>query len=172
MALLPVLIFPDPRLRLVAKPVTTFDADLAQMVSDMFETMYEQGGCGLAATQVNIQKRIFVMDCSRDPNKKEPYCIINPEVLHREGSFSWEEGCLSFPGVYAKINHAADITIQYQDVEGNTQTLEAKGGGLLSACIQHESDHLEGKVFTDYLSPLKRAFLLKKMEKLQKFRSL
>ena len=169
MALLPVLIFPDPRLRLVAKPVSTFDHHLAQIVSDMFETMYEQQGVGLAATQVNIQQRIFVMDLSQDHNT--PYCIINPEIVHRSGSFTWEEGCLSFPGVYAKINHAMDIKIQYQDVSGKTHTLEASGG-LMSACIQHEMDHLEGKVFIDYLSPLKRHFLLKKLEKIQRSRSL
>lgn len=169
MALLPVLVFPDPRLRLVAKPVTLFDAHLANTVSDMFETMYEQRGVGLAATQVNIQQRIFVMDISAKQN--EPFCIINPEIVRREGSFVWEEGCLSFPGVYAKINHARDIVLQYQDVEGKTQQMEAHGD-LLSACIQHEMDHLDGKVFIDYLSPLKRHFILKKLEKIQRTRSL
>lgn len=165
MALLNILQFPDPRLKKVAMPVDIFDDSLVTLIANMFETMYEAQGVGLAATQVNIQKRVIVIDVSTD--SKQPLALINPEFISKEGPLEWEEGCLSFPGVYAKIKRHKDVEIKYRDYHGKLQTLTANGG-LLSACIQHEIDHLDGITFFDHLSPLKKELLQKKLEKNRK----
>jgi len=161
MPLLNILQFPDPRLKLKAETVTTIDTEIMTLVDNMFETMYEAVGVGLAATQVNIQKRIITIDVSED--RRHPLCLINPEILVRKGSLIWEEGCLSFPGVYAKVNRASEIEISYLDNNGEQHLLKADG--LLCVCIQHEIDHLDGITFYDHLSPLKQQLMRKKLEK-------
>jgi peptide deformylase len=161
MSLLNILHFPDPRLRLKAKPVEHVDAAVRRLVDDMFETMYAAPGIGLAATQVNIQQRIIVIDVS-DANDA-PLCLINPEITRRDGLERMEEGCLSVPGIYDAVERAAAITVRALDREGKPFVLDADG--LLAVCIQHESDHLEGKLFVDYLSELKRQRIRKKLEK-------
>jgi len=161
---LSILEFPDPRLRTVAAPVTVFDAELKQFVADMYETMYAANGVGLAATQVNVHKRVLVADMSDDRN--EPMVLINPEILEKDGQQVYQEGCLSFPGIYADVTRALHVKVKAHDVDGNEIVVEAEGP--LAVCIQHEMDHLAGKVFVDYLSPLKRTMLLKRMEKQRK----
>lgn len=163
MALLQILQYPDPRLKLVAKPVGEFDAALESLYMDMLQTMYESDGVGLAATQVNVQQRIFTLDTSS--TKDQPLCVVNPKILNNSGSVIWEEGCLSFPGVYAKVTRSAELSLEYYDIHGETQTLHAEG--LLSVCIQHEIDHLDGITFFDHLSPLKRKMMRSKLEKLR-----
>lgn len=164
MSTLAILEFPDPRLRTVAAPVTVFDAELKQFVADMYETMYAANGVGLAATQVNVHKRVLVADMSDDRN--EPMVLINPEILEKDGQQVYQEGCLSFPGIYADVTRALHVKVRAQDVDGKEIVVEAEGP--LAVCIQHEMDHLAGKVFVDYLSPLKRTMLLKRMEKQRK----
>ncbi|SEM48767.1 peptide deformylase [Luteibacter sp. UNCMF331Sha3.1] len=164
MSTLTILEFPDPRLRTVAAPVTEFDAGLKQFVADMYETMYAANGVGLAATQVNVHKRVLVADMSDDRN--EPMVLINPEILEKDGQQVYQEGCLSFPGIYADVTRALHVKVKAHDVDGNEIVVEAEGP--LAVCIQHEMDHLAGKVFVDYLSPLKRTMLLKRMEKQRK----
>lgn len=164
MSTLTILEFPDPRLRTVAAPVTVFDDELKQFVADMYETMYAANGVGLAATQVNVHKRVLVADMSDDRN--EPMVLINPEILEKDGQQVYQEGCLSFPGIYADVTRALRVKVRAQDVEGKEIVVEAEGP--LAVCIQHEMDHLAGKVFVDYLSPLKRSMLLKRMEKQRK----
>jgi len=161
MALLPILHFPDPRLREKAEPVPVVDAKVQRTVDDMFETMYEAPGIGLAATQVNIQQRIIVIDVSEEKN--QPLCLINPQLLVRDGIEEMEEGCLSVPGIYERVERADHVKVRALNREGETFELEAEG--LLAVCIQHEMDHLEGKLFVDYLSPLKRQRIRKKLEK-------
>jgi peptide deformylase len=161
MAILEILEYPHPGLREKAQTVTQFDTSIDQLAKDMLETMYQAPGIGLAATQVNVAKRLLVTDISDD--KSEPLIIINPKIISDTGSCINEEGCLSFPGIYAKVPRAEEITLEYQDVKGETQQLEADG--LLAICIQHEIDHLEGKVFVDYLSTLKRNRIRKMLEK-------
>jgi peptide deformylase len=161
MAQLDILEFPDPRLRLVAQPVETFDADLKRLADDMLATMYDAPGIGLAATQVNVQKRLLVLDVSETHD--DPRVFINPEILESRGTEVCQEGCLSFPGVYADVERKDWVRVKAQDVTGKAFELET--GGLLAVCIQHEMDHLVGKVFVDYLSPLKRSLLLRKLEK-------
>jgi peptide deformylase len=161
MTKLDILEFPDPRLRLVAQPVEIFDAELKRLADDMLATMYDAPGIGLAATQVNIQKRLLVLDVSE--THAEPRVFINPELLESRGTEVCQEGCLSFPGVYADVERKDWIRVKAQDVTGKTFELETDG--LLAVCIQHEMDHLVGKVFVDYLSPLKRSLLLRKLEK-------
>lgn len=158
---LQILTFPDPRLRLKAQPVSEVNDAVRRMVDDMFETMYAAPGIGLASTQVNIQKQIIVIDVSED--KSEPLVLINPEVLEKRGIEQMEEGCLSFPDVYAQVERANEIRIRALDRDGKAFELDT--GGLLAVCIQHELDHLEGKLFVDYLSPLKRERIRKKLEK-------
>jgi peptide deformylase len=158
MAQLPILEYPDPRLRIRAEQVTEFDAELAQLVADLFETMYEAPGIGLAATQVNVHRRVLVVDVSEERN--EPICLINPEIVHTDGKVSYEEGCLSVPDVFEAVERAERIKVRACDKRGETFELEAEG--LLAICIQHEMDHLEGKLFVDYLSTLKRDRLKKK----------
>ena len=161
MARLPILEYPDPRLRIRADPVTKVDADIRRFVEDLFETMYAAPGIGLAATQVNVHKRILVIDVSTD--RAEPYCFINPEIASSEGTTSAEEGCLSVPEFYDYVERAAKIRVRALDREGKQFELDAEG--LLAVCIQHEMDHLEGKLFVDYLSELKRERLKKKATK-------
>jgi peptide deformylase len=158
MARLPILEYPDPRLRIRAEPVTKVDAEIKQFVADLFETMYAAPGIGLAATQVNVHKRILVCDISTDGN--EPYCLINPEIVSADGKINAEEGCLSVPEFYDYVDRAAKITVRALDRDGRPVEIEAEG--LLAVCIQHEMDHLEGKLFVDYLSELKRERLKKK----------
>ena len=158
MAHLAILEYPDPRLRIRAEPVTEFDAALAQLVADMFETMYAAPGIGLAATQVNVHRRLLVADVSEERN--EPICLINPEILTAEGTVSYEEGCLSVPDVFESVDRAERIKVRAQNEHGKPIEVEAEG--LLAICIQHEMDHLEGKLFVDYLSALKRDRLKKK----------
>ncbi len=164
MALLNILHFPDPRLRTIAKPVEEFDDNLRQLVSDMFETMYEAPGIGLAATQVNQHIRLLVMDVSEARN--QPRCLINPRILTAEGDEEMDEGCLSVPGYYEKVRRAELIRVRSQDENGETSEFDAHG--LEAVCIQHEADHLEGKLFVDYLSALKRNRIRSKLLKAQK----
>ena len=161
MARLAILEYPDPRLRNRAEPVTKFDAELKQLVADLFETMYEARGIGLAATQVNVHKRILVCDVATEG--KQPYCLINPEIIRAEGQTNSEEGCLSVPEFYDFVDRAAIIRVKAFDPTGEPFELDAEG--LLAVCIQHEMDHLEGKLFVDYLSELKRERLKKKASK-------
>jgi peptide deformylase len=161
MARLPILEYPDPRLRIRAEPVTKFDSELKTFVADLFETMYSAPGIGLAATQVNVHKRILVCDVGVDG--KQPYCFINPEIVHAEGQTNAEEGCLSVPEFYDFIDRAALIRVRAFDPDGREFELTAEG--MLAVCIQHEMDHLDGKLFVDYLSELKRERLKKKAVK-------
>ncbi|MFT2092831.1 peptide deformylase [Paraglaciecola sp. 2405UD69-4] len=161
MAILEVLRFPDERLRTVAKEVDTIDKEITTLVEDMFETMRDENGIGLAASQVNVHKRVVVMDVSEKQN--EPLVFINPEITHKEGKTISEEGCLSVPNNFAKVERAEKITVTALDKSGKQFTLDADG--LLAICIQHELDHLMGKLFVDYLSPLKRQRIKTKLEK-------
>jgi len=161
MAILEVLRFPDERLRTVAKPVESVDNEIKTLVADMFETMKEERGIGLAATQVNVHKRVVVMDVSEEQDN--PLVFINPEITHREGATISEEGCLSVPNNYAKVERAEKVTVEALNKDGEKFSLNAEG--LLAICIQHELDHLKGKLFIDYLSPLKRQRIRKKLEK-------
>lgn len=161
MALLHILEFPDPRLRTVAKPVAEVDASLRRLIDDLFETMYAAPGIGLAATQVDVHKRVLVLDVSED--KSAPLCLINPEIVDKSGQITADEGCLSVPEVYEPVERADRIRVRALDRDGNSFELEASG--LQAVCIQHEIDHLDGKLFVDYLSVLKRQWLKKKFTK-------
>ena len=164
MALLEILHFPDPRLRLKALPVTQVDDQVRKMVKDMLETMYQAPGIGLAATQVNIQLEVIVIDVSE--NKDQPLCLINPKIIESDGTEVMEEGCLSVPGFYENVIRAEKVKVQALNESGESFELEAED--LLAVCIQHEIDHLQGKLFVDYLSPLKRQRIKKKLIKLEK----
>ena len=159
--ILDILKYPDKRLRTIAKPVVSVDESIRQQVKDMFETMYEAPGIGLAATQVNFHQRIIVIDISDQCN--EPICLINPEVIEKSGEIQWEEGCLSVPDYYENVIRANDIKVQALNQHGETFELEASE--MLSVCIQHEIDHLDGILFVDHLSKLKQKRLKKKTEK-------
>jgi len=159
--ILDILKYPDKRLRTIAKPVVSVDETIRQQVKDMFETMYEAPGIGLAATQVNFHQRIIVIDISDQCN--EPICLINPEVIEKSGEIQWEEGCLSVPDYYENVIRANDIKVQALNQHGETFDLEASE--MLSVCIQHEIDHLNGILFVDHLSKLKQKRLKKKTEK-------
>jgi peptide deformylase len=161
MTKLRILEFPDPRLRKKAAPVELVDDELRQLIDDMFETMYEAPGIGLAATQVDVHKRLLVADVS--PEKNEPHVLINPEILEKDGTTVTEEGCLSVPGYYEEIERAEHIKVRYLDRDGNEQ--ESEFEGLLAVCVQHEMDHLLGKLFVDYLSEVKRQRIRKRIEK-------
>ena len=161
MARLPILEFPDPRLRTRAKPVTKVDDSVRKLIDDMFETMYAAPGIGLAATQVNVHQRLLVIDVSETHN--QPLALINPEIVARDGIEETEEGCLSVPGIYETVKRADQIRVRALDRDG--KPIEFDAAGLLAVCIQHEIDHLEGKLFVDYLSELKRTRIRKKLEK-------
>ncbi|MGI2024929.1 peptide deformylase [Shewanella glacialipiscicola] len=161
MTLLKVLQFPDERLRTQATPITEFNAALQTQIDDMFETMYQEKGIGLAATQVDYHKQLIVMDLQDDVER--PKVFINPEIITSSGDFCNEEGCLSVPGIYAKVDRAECVTVKALDRHGNEFIIEADE--LFAICIQHEMDHLKGKLFVDYLSPLKRQRIKQKLEK-------
>jgi peptide deformylase len=161
MALRTILEFPDPRLRTKAQPVTRFDATLRTLVDDMLETMYAAPGIGLAATQVDVHQRVIVIDISEQHD--QPLVLINPEILAREGEESSEEGCLSVPGIFDEVKRAAKIRLRANEPDGTV--FERDFDGILAVCIQHEMDHLEGRLFVDYLSDLKRERIRKKLDK-------
>ncbi len=161
MSKLTILEFPDKRLRNVAKPVETVDEEVKQLVEDMLETMYDAKGIGLAATQVNVHKRVIVIDVSEEKN--DPICLINPDILEQEGDEESEEGCLSVPGFFENVKRAESITVQAMNQQG--ESFQINADGLLAVCIQHEMDHLLGKLFVDYLSTLKRKRIQTKLEK-------
>jgi peptide deformylase len=161
MALLDILEFPDPRLRRKAHPVAEFDDELRRLVDDMLETMYQAPGIGLAAIQVDVPQQVIVIDLSE--SKDAPLCLINPVILSRTGVEQMEEGCLSVPGFFEPVQRAESITVRSLSPAGEPFELETDG--LLAVCIQHEVDHLHGKLFVDYLSPIKRGRIQKKLEK-------
>jgi peptide deformylase len=164
MAILNILHFPDPRLTTRAAPVEQVNDDIRRLVDDMFETMYDAPGIGLAATQVDVHKRVIVIDISED--KSEPRVFINPELLEKDGVEAMDEGCLSVPGIYERVERADRVRVRALDRDG--KPFELAADGLLAVCIQHEMDHLEGKLFVDYLSQLKRQRIRKKLEKLRR----
>ena len=164
MSLLNILHFPDDRLRTKAQNVDVVDEKISKLIDDMFETMYAAPGIGLAATQVDVHKRIIVMDVSED--KSNPLCFINPEIFQLDGQQEYEEGCLSVPGYYEMVERAMSIKVRALDRSGKPFELEAKE--LLAVCIQHEIDHLDGKLFVDYVSEMKRSRIKKKLLKEQK----
>lgn len=164
MAILDILQYPDPRLRTKAAPVTKIDAELLRMVDDMYETMYAAPGIGLAATQVNIHLNFFVIDVSEDKSKK--MCVLNPEILHKEGEVYEAEGCLSVEGGHDKVKRAAKVKLRGMDLQGKTFEMDAEG--LLAVCIQHEVDHLNGILFIDHLSKLKKDRITDKIKKSRK----
>ncbi|MEO6186681.1 MAG: peptide deformylase [Steroidobacteraceae bacterium] len=161
MARLAILEYPDPRLRTRAAPVTTFDAALKQQIAAMLETMYAAPGIGLAATQVDWHFRLLVIDVSED--QSNPHVFINPEILERSGTATGEEGCLSVPGIYDDVPRAERVRVRAHDAEGKAYERELEG--MLAVCLQHEMDHLDGKLFVDYLSELKRQRIRKKLDK-------
>ncbi len=164
LSILTILEFPDERLRKKAAPVETVDADIGKLVDDMFETMYEARGVGLAATQVNVHKRVIVIDVSEE--KKSPLCLINPEILAKDGIEETEEGCLSVPGFFETVKRAEHIKVRALNRDG--EFFEFEADDLLAVCVQHEIDHLEGKLFVDYISPLKRQMIKKKLNKIHR----
>ena len=168
MAILNILEFPDPRLRTIAKPVESVDDNIRQLIDDMFETMYDAPGIGLAATQVNVHLRVVVMDLSED--KSEPMVFINPEFEYLTDQMDqYQEGCLSVPGFYENVDRPQKVRIKALDRDGNAFEMVAEG--LLAVCIQHECDHLNGKLFVDYLSQLRRDRIKKKLEKQHRLQS-
>ena len=164
MAILPILHYPDERLRKPTTPVEQVDDGVRRLVDDMLETMYDAPGIGLAAPQVDISKRLIVIDISE--NRDAPLCLINPAITEREGSETMEEGCLSVPGIYEPVERAARIRVQALNRDGEAFELDIDG--LLAVCVQHEVDHLDGKLFVDYLTEIKRRRIRKKMEKLRR----
>jgi peptide deformylase len=167
MAILNILNYPDPRLYTVAKPVKEVDTSIRRLIDDMAETMYAAPGIGLAATQVDVHQQVIVMDISED--KRGLQVFINPRILASCGTQDYEEGCLSVPGIYDVVTRAEKVTVEALDRDGNMFTLEAEG--LLAVCIQHEMDHLQGKVFVEYLSPLKQTRIKNKLKKRQRDRN-
>lgn len=164
MAILDILHYPDKRLRRVAKPVDKVDDAIKKLVHDMFETMYLAPGIGLAATQVDVHQQVIVIDLSEEKN--QPLCLINPQIIAEEGTESCDEGCLSVPDIYETVERAEKVTVRAMDQNGDEYTLQADG--MLAVCIQHEIDHLKGKLFVDYISPLKRQRLKKRLLKQQR----
>jgi peptide deformylase len=167
MARLEVLHFPDPRLRKQALPVKSVDDNIRKLAADMLQTMYEENGVGLAATQVNVQQRVVVIDVSADRN--QPLVLINPEIVEQEGREESQEGCLSVPGYFDTVERATKVRYRYQSLEGSP--VEADADGLMAICLQHEIDHLNGKLFIDYLSNLKRERIRKKIEKQERLQA-
>ncbi len=164
MSILNILQFPDPRLRTRAKPVTEFDDKLKALVSDMFETMYHAQGIGLAASQIDLHIRLLIMDISEEKN--DPKILVNPEIIQSDGEEEMDEGCLSIPGYYEAVCRAQKVLVKAQDEKGDFFEFDAEG--LEAVCIQHEIDHLDGKLFVDYISSLKRERIRKKLEKAKK----
>ncbi len=167
MSLLTILEYPDPRLRTRAEPVTRFDAALGRQIDDMFETMYAAPGIGLAATQVDYHRRLIVIDVSEEKNER--HVFVNPVILEQSGEAVTEEGCLSVPGIFDEVQRASRVRVRAQDRHGIE--FEQELDGLLAVCLQHEMDHLEGKLFVDYLSDLKRERIRKKLDKDRKARA-
>ena len=163
MAVLTILAYPDPRLNNVAKEITTIDNSIQQIADDMFATMQAADGVGLAATQVNIDQRIIVINSI---DSAAPLCLINPVITKHSGTITWEEGCLSFPRMYTKVKRFAAVTVEFQDLASNTQVVSAEG--LFSVCLQHEIDHLQGITFYDRISPLRQQLLKKKLKHMSK----
>jgi peptide deformylase len=161
MPLLPILRFPDPRLKKLAEPVRNIDENIRRLARDMAETMYEAPGIGLAATQVDVHKRVIVIDISE--TRDQLFTLINPEIVESDGQQVCEEGCLSVPGIYDKVERAENVVVRYLDLEGQEKTIEADG--LLAVCLQHEIDHLNGKVFVEHLSQLKQMRIKAKLAK-------
>ncbi|MBT8439278.1 MAG: peptide deformylase [Gammaproteobacteria bacterium] len=161
MAILEILHYPDPRLRNEALPVEEVDLEIKKLVTDMFETMYDAPGIGLASIQVNVPKRVIVVDITEE--HEQPLCFINPEIISKDGEEEMDEGCLSVPGFYETVQRADKIRVKALNEKGEEFEMDAEG--LLSVCIQHEIDHLDGKLFVDYISPLKRNRIRKKLEK-------
>ncbi len=166
MSLLTIVHYPDPVLLTPGDPVTTFDDELKQLVSDMFDTMYDARGVGLAAPQVGVSKRLFVMDCSGGQDPSQRIALINPEVLHVEGEQVGEEGCLSFPGIYFNVRRDLRSIVRAHDVDG--KVIEIDGMDLAARCMLHETDHCDGIVFIDKTTPLKRELVKRKIKKMQK----
>lgn len=164
MALLQILKYPDPRLYTVAEPVTEVDQEIRSLVDDMAETMYGAPGIGLAATQVDVHKQVIVLDISE--TKDRLLVLINPEIIESYGQVACEEGCLSVPGIYEKVSRAEKIRVKALDRDGKPFEFDAEG--LLAVCVQHEMDHLKGKVFVEYLSPLKQQRIVKKLRKAER----
>jgi peptide deformylase len=171
MTIKPLIILPDPVLRQVSKPIERVDADLKRLADDMLETMYDAPGIGLAAIQVGAPRRMLVIDVSREGEEKQPQVFINPEILKSSDERSvYEEGCLSIPDYYAEVERPAAVTVKYLDRNGKEQTVEADG--LLATCLQHEIDHLNGVLFIDHISRLKREMVIKKFTKAAKSKAL
>jgi peptide deformylase len=167
MALRKILCLPDPQLRLISAPVTAVDKSTRQLADDMLETMYDAPGIGLAAIQIGVAQRMVVIDLAKKDEPKEPLVLINPEVIKASNEVSvYEEGCLSIPDYYEEVERPTRITFRFMDLNGKTAELEADG--LLATCVQHEIDHLDGKLFIDYLSKLKRDRVMKKFSKIAK----
>ncbi len=166
MTILKILEFPDPRLRIKARPLETVDDALRQLIDDMFETMYDAPGIGLAATQVDVHWRLLVADVSAE--KDDPWVLINPEIIEKDGVEVTAEGCLSVPGYYEEVERAEHVKVRFLDRDGNQQ--EADFDGLLAVCVQHEMDHLDGKLFVDYLSEAKRQRIRKRLEKDRRYK--
>jgi len=167
MAIRPLIILPDPVLRQVSKPIETIDASVKKLAADMLETMYEAPGIGLAAIQIGVPTRMVVIDVAKQDEPKEPRIFINPEVMHSSDERSvYEEGCLSIPEYYAEVERPATVRVSYIDGEGKKQEVEADG--LLATCLQHEIDHLNGVLFIDYISKLKRDMVVRKFKKMAK----
>ena len=167
MALREIIIIPDRRLRLVSQAVKTIDREIKSLVEDMFETMYDAPGIGLAAIQLAVPKRIITLDLSKKEEQQQPWVLVNPEILWRsEQTATHEEGCLSIPEIYEEVERPKQVRVRYLDLEGRDQELEAKG--LLATCLQHEIDHLNGVLFIDHISRLKRARIVKKFTKVAK----
>lgn len=168
MSLRPILIHPDPRLRKVCEPVTKVTDEIRALADDMLQTMYDAPGVGLAAPQVGVMKRVLVMDCIKDPEvAPRPMVLLNPEVTWTsDETNTYEEGCLSIPEQYADVTRPAEVQVRWTDLDGKTQ--EEQFGGLWATCVQHEIDHLNGKLFIDYLGPLKRQMITRRMQKLKR----
>ena len=170
MAVLPILVAPNPVLKKKAEPVEKVDAEIVQLMNDMLDTMYDAPGIGLAAPQVGVSKRILVMDVSRDDEEAKPLRMANPEVIwESEELMTYEEGCLSFPEQYAEVDRPAQVKVRFLDENNETREIEADG--LLATCVQHEIDHLDGVVFVDPIATVKRGMIMRKLKKLQKLKA-